>query len=110
MIVLLSCSTNLLASENTTISSTGGEDSILISYDDLRRANAKLIELEYEKSINEHLRNVIYNDSIAIDGLRTGINRININAELRIKQIKRERNIMGGIGLGSLILLIISIL
>lgn len=73
MIVLLGCSINLLAN-NTNVDSlylSTGErvnpiDSVLISYDDLRLANSKLIELEYEKQINNNLRSVISNDSIVI--------------------------------------------
>ena len=46
MIVLLNCSTSWCQNDNTTISSTGGltvkSDSVLISYDDLRKANAKI--------------------------------------------------------------------
>ena len=59
MIALVSCSINLSASDSDTIPSTGGvkqdslcRDSISISYCDLRKVNAKLIELEYEKSYN----------------------------------------------------------
>ncbi len=110
MIALLSYSTNSLANECDTISSTGRQDSVLIAYDDLRKVNGKLIELEYERNINEHLRTIVYNDSIAIDNLRNGISRINSDCERNIKRIKRQRNIAGGIGIGAIILLIISIL
>ena len=73
MIVLLGYSINLSAN-STNIDelhlSTGGvvqsNDSVLISYDDLRLVNSKLIELEYEKQINNNLRGVISNDSIVI--------------------------------------------
>lgn len=117
MIALLSCSTNLLISSVAANSSTGGlkqesltHDSILISYDDLRKANSKLIELEYEKSINEHLRNIISNDSIAINNLRSSVNNIREDYNRRVERVKKERNVAGGIGIGALILLIISIL
>ena len=117
MTVLLSYSTNLSASDFATISSTGGvksdsvsTDSVLIAYSDLRKVNAKLIELKYEKEINEHLRAVIVNDSIAIDGLRSELRNINITHKRDIKRFKRERNVAGGIGIGAIILLIISIL
>ena len=112
MIVLLSCSTNLLISSVAANSSTGGlpEDSLTISYDDLRKVNSKLIELEYEKDINKHLSSIIYNDSIAIHGLRNRIQTIETDCEKRVKNVKRERNVAGGIGIGAIILLIISIL
>ena len=117
MIALLSCSTNLLISSVAANSSTGRlkqdsltHDSILVSYNDLRKANSKLIELEYEKDINKHLSSIIYNDSISIHGLRNRIQTIEIDCEKRVKNVKRERNVAGGIGIGALILLIISIL
>ena len=71
---------NSLANDCDTIPSTGGQDSVLIAYDDLRKVNGKLIELEYEKEINNNLRNIVHNDSIAIDNLKSGINRISIEA------------------------------
>ena len=101
---------NSLANEGDTIPSTGRQDSVLIAYDDLRKVNGKLIELEYERNINEHLRTIVYNDSIAINNLRNGISRINSDCERNTKRIKRQRNIAGGIGIGAIILLIISIL
>ena len=110
MIALLSYSINLLASENDTISSTGRQDSVLIAYTDLRKVNGKLIELEYEKEINRSLRSIITNDSIAIDNLKSGINRISADADKRVKKAKKERNIAGGVGIIVIVLLIISIL
>ena len=85
-------------------------DSILVSYDDLRKANSKLIELEYEKSINRQLSAIITNDSIAISGLSDRICNMDRDYKNAIKQYKRQRNIAGGIGIGAIILLIISIL
>lgn len=101
---------NSLANECDTIPSTGRQDSVLIAYDDLRKVNSKLVELEYEKEINNNLKNIIANDSIAIDNLKSGINRISVNADKRINKAKRERNIAGGIGIVAVILLFISIL
>ena len=115
MIVLLSCSTNLLISSFAANSSTGGlkqdslaNDSVLIAYSDLRKVNAKLIELEYEKEINRNLKTIIYNDSIAIDGLKLRIYNNERDYRRRVENVKRERNIAGGIGIGAIILLIIS--
>ena len=112
MIVLLSCSINSLANSNSTLSSTGGvsEDSILVSYDDLRKANAKLVELEYEKDINKKLNNIIANDSISISVLRNNIDRITRESREQIRRAKRERNTLGGISIVSIILLVISLL
>lgn len=103
MTVLLGCSINLLASNiNITCShlSTGGvvvkdtiiEDSVLISYNDLRLANSKLIELDYEKKINNKLRSIITNDSIVIKDYKVLNKRINKDCKKAISQ----RNIMFG--------------
>ena len=101
---------NSLANDCDTIPSTGGQDSVLIAYDDLRKVNGKLIELEYEKSINRHLKVVLTNDSIAISSLRDRIYNMDRDCKRTVERYKRQRNIAGGIGLGAIILLIISIL
>lgn len=103
MIVLLSCSINLLASNinmNCAYLSTGGvvventivKDSVLVSYNDLRLANSKLIELNYEKKINNKLRSIITNDSIIIEDYKVLNERINKDCKKAISQ----RNIMFG--------------
>lgn len=106
MIVLFGCSINLLAS-NTNMSythlSTGGvvgkdtivEDSVLISYNDLRLANSKLIELDYEKKINTTLRNVITNDSIIMQYYKRNNTLLNKSYKRAIRQ--RNIAISGGI-------------
>lgn len=99
MIALLSCSISLSAN-NTDVDSfhlsTGdvvqSKDSVLISYDDLRRANAKLIELNYEKQINSNLRNIISNDSIVIRDYQVLNEKINKDCKKAI----RQRNIAIG--------------
>ena len=99
MIVLLGCSINLLAN-NTDVDSlypSTGErvnpiDSVLISYDDLRLANSKLIELEYEKQINNNFRSIISNDSIVIRNYQTLNERVNKDCKKAI----RQRNIAIG--------------
>ena len=100
MIVLLGCSINLLASNkhtNGTHLSTGGvvvEDSVLVSYNDLRLANSKLIELDYEKKINTTLRSIIINDSIIIQHYKSSNTFINKS----YKKAIRQRNIAIGGG------------
>lgn len=99
MIALLGCSINLSAN-NTDVDSlrpsmgehVNTKDSILISYDDLRLANSKLIELDYEKQINNNLRNVIRNDSIVIRDYQVLNERINKDC----KKVVRQRNITIG--------------
>ena len=99
MIALLNCSINLFANNsdvNDFNPSTGDvvnrDDSVLISYNDLRRANAKLIELDYEKQINSNLRNIISNDSIVIRDYQVLNERINKDCKKAI----RQRNIAIG--------------
>lgn len=99
MIVLLSCSTSWCQNNSSTISSTGeltaNPDSVLIAFDDLRKANAKMVELKYEKEINDSLRSIIKNDYIIMREYRSNINAL----KKQIKQVKRQRNltIRGGV-------------
>lgn len=100
MIALLGYSTNLYASNKTDFLnlSTGEvfipEDSVLISYDDLRIVNSKLIQLDYEKQINANLRTIIKNDSIVIKDYKLLNDRISKNC----KKVVRQRNIAIGTG------------
>ena len=106
MIVLLSCSISLLAS-NKDIKclylSTGGvvveddcvKDSVLVSYNDLRLANSKLIELDYEKKINTTLRSIIVNDSIIIKHYKNSNALLNKSYKKAIHQ--RNIAVCGGI-------------
>ena len=98
MIVLLSCFINLYG--NTINNFSTGEleqkDSVLISYDDLRIVNCKLIELNYERETNTILRKIIWNDSLVIDTLT--IDNTKLNSEIKIlnklnKKYKKQRNI-----------------
>ena len=110
MIALLGYSINLSANNIDVDSlhpSTGDvvqpKDSVLISYDDLRLANSKLIELEYERQINNNLRNIISNDSIVIRDYKILNERINKDCKKAI----RQRNIAIG---GAAVLFITTIL
>ena len=100
MIALLGYSTNLYASNQVDFLklSTGEvfipEDSVLISYDDLRIVNSKLIQLDYEKQINANLRTIIKNDSIVIRDYKFLNDRISKNC----KKAVRQRNIAIGAG------------
>lgn len=90
MILLLSYSKSW-CQNNATIPSIGGRDSVLVSYDDLRKANAKMIELKYEKQINDSLRNIINNDKIVISNQRTIIENYGTQVSDLSTQLKRER-------------------
>ena len=99
MIVLLSCSISWCQNDNATISSTGeliaNPDSILIAFDDLRKANAKMVELKYEKEINDSLHSIIKND----DAIMREYSR-NVDAlKKQITQAKKQRNLAVGGGL-----------
>lgn len=107
MIVLCHCSTSYC--QNDTIPPTGGlEDSVLISYNDLRIVNGKLIELKYEKEINSRLKDIIRNDSVAI-ALGSSINAgLNNKYNRDTKKLRRQRNGIAIGGIGAVILLILS--
>lgn len=110
MIALLSCSWSWSKINALPLTGESLEDSVLISIDDIRKANAKIIELEYEKQINVNLTNIISNDSVAIHLLNMRIDDIQSENKRTIKRIKRERNTLGGLSIGLTILLIIAIL
>ena len=109
MIALLSCSINLYANDYH-ISSTGEvvqEDSVLISYNDLKVVNSKLIELKYEKETNNILRTIIRNDSLIIDTLTIDNTRLTSNIKKLNKlnkKYKKQRNIGFGVGIVGIII------
>ena len=106
MIVLLSCSIN--SSSKSLTSSTGRieQDSVTIAISDIRKANAKLIELSYEKDINKNLRQIIVNDSVLAEQARQRY----ILLDRSCKKIKKQRNIAYCSSGVAIILLILSLL
>lgn len=102
MIALLSCSTSLFANDSD-FPSTGEVDSrvdsVLISYNDLRLANSKLVQLEYEQQINNNLRTIIANDSIIINDYTNINKRLNNDCKKAI----RQRNVCFGVGVVGII-------
>lgn len=90
MILLLSCSKSW-CQNNTSISSIGRQDSVLVAYDDLRKANAKMIELKYEKEINDSLRSVINNDKVIISNQHSIIENYGNQINILNTQISKER-------------------
>ena len=115
MIALLSCSINLYANDYH-ISSTGEivqEDSVLVSYNDLKVVNCKLIELKYEKETNNILRKIIRNDSLNIDTLITDNIRLISNIQTlnkSNKKYKKQRNVGFGIGIVGIITTILMLI
>lgn len=98
-----------MQSRASTSSSTGGvypNDSVLVSYDDLRNANAKMIELKYTREINSKLKDIIRNDSIIQVKQANIINTTN----KKVKRFKNERNIFAGVSIISILAVIISVL
>ena len=99
MTVLLSCSTSWCQNDNATISSMGeltaSPDSVLIAFDDLRKANAKMVELKYEKEINDSLRSIIKNDDAIMREYRSNVDAL----KKQITQAKKQRNLAVGGGL-----------
>ena len=99
MIVLLSCSTSWCQNDNATISSTGeliaSPDSVLIAFDDLRKANAKMVELKYEKEINDSLRSIIKNDDAIMREYSSNVDAL----KKQIIQAKKQCNLAVGGGL-----------
>lgn len=115
--ILCTCSCSWCQSKvNDSIPLTGvvtQTDSVLISINDIKVANAKMIELKYEKEINENLIATIQTDSVLINALSTNLSACEITMETRINEIKKERNIAIGAGAGTsllfLVLLIIAL-
>lgn len=115
MIALLSCSTNLYANDyhNSFTGEVVQEDSVLVSYDDLKVVNGKLIELKYEKETNNILRTIIRNDSLIIDTLT--VNNIRLTSDIQLlnksnKKYKKQRNVGFGIGIMGVIVAIIMLI
>lgn len=110
MILLSSYSTSW--SENNALHSSTGElpaipeDSVLIDIETLRLANAKLIELKYEKEINDSLRSIIIKDDELIRAYNNKVNEV----QKQVVQAKRERNLAVGTGICATLLLVISLI
>lgn len=75
-------------------------DSVYISIDELKVANAKMVELKYQKEIANRLRTQIENDSIIICDLHKDIS----NKTKEIKKLKQQRNTIGIAGIIGIII------
>lgn len=100
-IVLLNCSTSW-CQNNSKSFSTGelAKDSVLIAYDDLRKVNAKLIELKYTKEINDSLKSIVTNQDVIIKDYKVVNN--NLQKELT-KSNKKSKYLSYGIVVSLLI-------
>lgn len=83
-LLVLTCSTSWCQSK---------QDSVLVSIEAIKIANAKMVELSYEKEINRNLRDCIQNDSILISALSTNLSACEINKDKEVAEIKKQRNI-----------------
>ena len=95
-----------------TIPSTGevSDDSVLVSINDIRIANSKMLELVYVQKVNELLQEHLDNDSIIISNLENEVVSVKKKYSDNVKEIKRQRNIFGGVSIISLLLLVLSLL
>ena len=112
-IALLSYSTSWCQTNRTPTLSLTGElqsDTICIPIELLKVANAKMVELDYEKQINQNLREVVYNDSIVIADLRNTIEHNEVVYNNTLTKVELQRNIAFGTSGLLLVLLIISLL
>ena len=92
MILLLSYSKSWCQNESS-ISSKGDVDSVLVSYNDLRIANSKMIELKYQKAANDTLRAIVANDRVIIGKLNESLEKykiVNNNLNNVIKKQKKN--------------------
>lgn len=106
MIVLLSCSINSLSKSLTSSTGRIEQDSVTIAISDIRKANAKLIELSYEKDINKNLRQIVRNDSVLAEQARQRY----ILLDRSCKQINKQRNIAYCSAGATIMLLILSLI
>lgn len=85
-------------------------DSVIVSVDALRIANAKMLELKYEKEINANLQEVVRVDSVLISSLESNLFAVKEQAKEELDDMRKQRNkaiVVGGTS--SLILLILLI-
>ena len=83
----------------------GKSDSVFISYDDIRIVNSKLIQLKYEKEINDSLKVIMNNDDKIIKEYNNNVKLLNN----KINKLTTQRNIIGLGGIISILALIIFI-
>ena len=108
MIALLSYSTSWCqsnASISPTVEQCGKSDSVLISHADIRIVNSKLIQLKYEKEINDSLKVIINNDDKIIKEYDNNVKLLNN----KINKLTTQRNVIGLGGIISILALIIVI-
>lgn len=106
MIVLLSCSISWCKANSIDFSTGELKDSVTISYDALRVANSKMVELIYQKEINDSLKSIIRNNDIIIKVYNNKV--IELNKE--IKKTNKKNKTIKFVGLVITLLLSIGII
>lgn len=80
-------------------------DSVLVSYEDLKLANIKLIEADYRNKQIEMYKQIISNDSSIISNYESLNNKINLDC----KKYYSQRNICAGVAVIAIITSVILI-
>lgn len=110
MIVVLNCSTSW-SKNNIARSFTGDGESndtlVTVPISAIKIANAKMVELKYEKEINTKLRTIIANDSLIQAGLNNEIQFIKEDNNKKLSKIKKQRNIFIGTTIGASLLFLV---
>lgn len=83
----------------------GVPDSVLVSYDDIRAANAKMVELNYEKLKNQNLIQIVENDSVIIASLHQEVAK----EKKAAKKAKIREHIAESVGFAAIIGLIVTL-
>lgn len=109
IVLLLSCGISWSRSSGSFLYG-GASDSLLVAYEDIRAANAKMIELKYEKEINARLNDIIHNDSIIISCYDDSLRNVIQTNKIRVRKIKKQRNIASAVGIAGIISTIIVLL
>lgn len=111
-LLVLSYSTSWCQNDSIPSTGVGESDSVLVAISAIKVANAKMIELKYEKEINRNLRDYIQNDSVLISALSTNLSSCEINSNNKIAEIKKQRNtaIIAGSATSLLLLILLAIL
>ena len=90
-----------------TIPSTGGREQtdslVLVPVSALKQANAKMVELKYEKEINSNLKEVIKNDSVIKLGLENNIVYYKSALKDKTKEAKKYKKQKTFLGILSII-------
>ena len=82
-------------------------DSVVVSVDALRIANAKMLELKYEKEINVNLQEVVRVDSVLISSLESNLFAVKEQAKEELDDMRKQRNKAIAIGGASSVILLI---